>query len=280
MLKSLNTFALVGLILITFSACSSTQRNSGPEASAPESEVSDSTTASAEEPVQERESGEDQPPAAQSEAEKQAEEAKQAKERERKLAKLERELKTAKLKLSKTKMTGQHAQVDHDESIVKAEAELELARTKLHNLVRILGPQRIARAELDLQRAEDRFIESQQELEQLELMYSEEQFADQTKEIVIERAKRRLERAQQDLELRKKTFKTLIEVTIPLETNEQELGIQKQERALMKLRRDHECALIDQKVAVLDAEVEIIRLENELEDIKQEIQEAKAEPGR
>ena len=67
--------------------------------------------------------------------------------------------------------------------------------------------------------------EAQQELEQLELMYSEEEFADQTKEIVLERGRRRLERTQRDLELRRADFATLQEQTLPVERREHELRV-------------------------------------------------------
>jgi hypothetical protein len=213
-------------------------------------------------------------PEGKSHEDKQAEEAKKTRERERKLAKLERSLEVARLNLSKANLALEHGETQFEDSLVKTEAELEMSKTRLADFTEFASPNRVARAELGLQQAEDGFTEAQEELYQLELMYRDEQFADQTKEIVIERAKRRLERAQRDLEIRREELKALVDRTLPLEQRELELAVRQHERDLEQAQRSHQTTVIEQKVAILNAEAELDRLEIELSDLREEIQEA------
>jgi hypothetical protein len=267
-IKLLGIIAAASLVLTVLSACESPRRDSEPGAAAPSEAAPAAETVEA--------AGEEEKAKEEAAKGEEAEdEAKKARERERKLAKLERDLEVAGLKLSKEQLASKQAEIQFEESLAKAMGELGVAKQKLDNLREVSAPQRVAWAELGLQRAEDRFTEAQEELEQLELMYSDEQFADKTKEIVVERARRQLERSRRDLELRKKDLDTLVKVTIPLETTEHELGVQEKERALQQVRRNHETAMLDKQVGVLNAEAEIVRLENELADVKEEIEEAR-----
>jgi hypothetical protein len=206
--------------------------------------------------------------------EKAKKEAKEARDRERKLVKLQRDLEVAKLRFSKLKLDHENAQTKYEQSLARTKIDLEIAKKKLQDYKQIHVPTRIARAELNLKWAESALLEAQQELEQLELMYSEEQFADKTKEIVIERAKRQLERTQRDTELRREEHKTLLGITIPQETKDQELGVEDKERALAQTLREEPSTRIDRQIAVMNAEAEITRLENELADLQEEIKEA------
>jgi len=216
---------------------------------------------------------------AKQDAEKAKQEAKQARERERKRVKLQRDLEVARLRLEKLKLDHEHAQLKFDESAAKAQVELELTQKKLADFKQILAPNRVARSELGLASGEDNLREAREELEQLELMYSEEQFADKTKEIVIGRARRRLERTQRDVELRREEHQTLVEITLPRETFEQELTLQDKERSLAQLRRDEASAKLERPIALLNADAEIERLQNELADVEEEIKEAQTKPA-
>jgi hypothetical protein len=269
---------VMGVLLATLAACEATQPRERPgvapaqeRAPAPESRPATTQPATSQWATSQ--------PAVEDPAKKQKDEAKKARERQRKLAKLERSLETAGLNLEKTKLSAAHAERQFRDAAGKAEADLDLARTKYENFLEIALPNRIARAELGLQGAEDGATEAREELDQLEQMYSDEQFADATKEIVVERARRRLERTQRDLELRREEFRTLVENTLPIEQWELELGVQEKERGLAQLRRGRETTVIDQNVATMNAEAEITRLENELSDVQEEIAEAGSKPA-
>ncbi|HQL53837.1 MAG TPA: hypothetical protein PLQ87_03955, partial [Phycisphaerae bacterium] len=161
-----------------------------------------------------------------------------------------------------------------------AETEFELAKKRLQIFQKMTVPNRLARAELELRQVEDGVTESQEELYQLELMYSDEQLADQTREIVIERAKRRLERAQRDLELRREEFRVLKEVNLPLEEQELDHAAELKKRAVLQTQRDNEPEIIDRQVAVINAELEVTRLEEEIADLVSEAQAAASQPAR
>jgi hypothetical protein len=202
------------------------------------------------------------------------ERARKDRERQRKLARLERELEVARLNLAKTRLAAEQAEARHGESVARAEAELRLARERLRIFEEITAPQRIARAELNLRGSEDGHTEAREELEQLELLYREEEFADQTKEIVITRARRRLERSARELELQQAELEALRSTHLPLERFEREQEVWQKETALAQLQRERELSVLADRVALLNAEGEITRLENELADVREEMQEA------
>jgi len=201
-----------------------------------------------------------------------SEESKKARERQRKVAKLQRSLEVAELNLAKARIAVEIGDLKYRDALAQAEKEFELAKKRQQIFAKMTAPNRKARAELELQQAEDGLLEARQELEQLELMYRDEQFADQTKEIVIERARRRLERTQRDLELRREELRVLIEVSLPLEQEELDLAAELKKRAVLQVERDNESGIIDRKVAVLNAEAEVARLEQELSDAREELE--------
>jgi|GEM_PF-5788308 len=193
--------------------------------------------------------------------------------KERKLAKLQRSLKVAQLKLDMTRISHANANRGAVAALAKAEADHELALRRFKNFQEKNVPSRIGWSELGLQRATDRTGENQEELEQLEIMYREDEFAEQTKEIVIERARRRLVRSQRDLELRGDDFATLTEETIPLEQRDHELRIIAKENSLKQAQEKIAIGAFDQQIAIINAEGELIRLNNELDDTHEEIEE-------
>lgn len=200
----------------------------------------------------------------------------------RKKAKTERDIEMAKLRLERAKMAVDLATQSNAQSLAKARVELELAQRKLKTFKEKSKPERINRAELGFQYATDSAREAQQELEQLEMMYKEDEFADKTKEIVLERGKRRMERAKRSLEIETESIATLKGETLPVEESEQELGVREKTESLERMTRDQAAAMIDLRVGLLGAEAEMIRLNEELEDAAREIaaferKQAKAE---
>jgi hypothetical protein len=195
----------------------------------------------------------------------------------RKLAKLERDQDVAQQSLQKAKLSLEHAESRNAAATAKADAELELARRKLEDFDNHGAPSRIAHAELSLQRATDNATEAEEELQQLEAMYNEDEFADQTKEIVLERARRRLERTRRDLELRRKDFETLSERTIPREHRELELAVVNKTEARKRTLENAETGMIDQRIALINAEGKIETLEQEMSDTRESIDETQRE---
>lgn len=200
----------------------------------------------------------------------------------RKKARTERDIEMAKLRLERARLAIELAERSNAQSLAKSKAELELAQRKLKTFKERNKPERINRAELSFQWSQDNAREAQQELEQLEMMYKEDEFADKTKEIVLERGKRRLERSQRSLAIETEAIATLKGETLPVEEAEQELSVREKTESLERMVRDQHAGMIDLRVGLMGAEAEVIRLQEELEDVVRDIasferKQAKAE---
>lgn len=190
----------------------------------------------------------------------------------RKLAKLERDQNIAGEKLAKARMSEAHAATDQKTALAGAEKELTLETARMKKFSEREVPNRIAWAELRLTQTQDRVKDSEEELHQLELMYAEEDFADQTKEIVLDRSRRRVERSHRDLELRHEDHAILIEKTIPLELAEREQKVRQKELALNKAQRDAKASEADKRISLMSAESEIVRVGVDIEALKEEME--------
>lgn len=223
----------------------------------------------------------DEAKARREEAEKKA---KEARERARKRKRLQRELEMAGIRHEKQAMSHEFQTRAALTTLERTRSELEVAVRRLDNLTKESIPTRLARTELSLQYAQDGVKEAEEELTQLEMMYKEEQLADQTKEIVLERSRRRLDRSRRSLTLSTAETKNMREFAIPLEIRDAEQAVDAKKREVEKLEFDQRTAEIDQKLALLSAEAEMERLRHELEDLEEEerkaAQEADAAAGK
>jgi len=252
----------VVILAATFTGCAITERQAEPAVAAPEAPGAPAAAPAEAGPEQDAEKPAD-------EADEEEERLKQAEDDAkdaRKLAKIERDLNLAAERLAQARLAMAHAEAQNAVSVAKAEKDLELERQRYRIFVERSVPNRVERAKLDLTRAEDRTKEAEEELKQLEMMYAEDDFADQTKEIVLERERRRLERAKRDLELRQEEFTILTELTIPLEKAEQETKVEQQTKSLEKAQRDADASRLGDQIGVLKAEGDIANLEVQIED--------------
>jgi hypothetical protein len=184
-----------------------------------------------------------------------------------------RKLDIARQKLAKSGLAAEYAEIENRNSVAKAEQDLAIATTKLQHHEQYTAPNRLARGQLDLRYAEDRYEESQEEMTQLELMYAEEDFADKTKEIVLQRGRRRLERSRTNLDIRSKDFLFLQNHSLPLQLKELQLKVEQASILLDKTRRDAKATELDQQIAILTAEAEVAKLEFELQELDEKDKE-------
>lgn len=197
--------------------------------------------------------------------------AKEKAERRARQARLTRELAIARVKLEQARLAADHQALDSKEAILKAEQERELSGSKLEDLQKNQGPSRLDKAKHGLKGAEDSLRENEEELAQLEMMYAESELGDKTKEIVIQRAKRRLEQVRWWLSIQQNDLTLLSEHSLPLETREAQQQLDDKTRALDAARRAADAAAIAKKIELLSAESEIARIEQELSDVAAEI---------
>ncbi len=139
-------------------------------------------------------------------------------------------------------------------SRLRKEKELELARAELAQFEESDAPNRVAKARLDLQRRRDALTEQTEELAQLEMMYEHEDLADKTREIVLQRGKRRVERAQTELAIEEHDCAALEARTLPRERAKLALEIEIKTRELEESKGDAEATQLEKRLALRSAE--------------------------
>lgn len=204
-------------------------------------------------------------------AEEKAKTDKERRDLVRKQSRSQRELQMAEMKLAKAKAQLELAEKQNVQALEKARADLEIAGRKLKTFKEKSRAERIDRAELGFAMSQDSVKEAEQELEQLELMYKDDQFADKTKEIVLERGRRRMERSKKSLAIETASIALLKSETLPVEELEQELAFKDKREALEKLQRDQEFGIIDQRIGLIAAEGEVLRLKDDISDAERDL---------
>lgn len=206
-------------------------------------------------------------------AEEKAKAEKERREFVRKQTRGQRDLQMADMKLAKAKVQLGLAEKQNAQALEKARKDIEIAERKLKTFKEKTRPERVERAELGLAFGQDSVKEAEQELEQLEIMYKDDQFADKTKEIVLERGRRRLERSKKSLAIESAAITLLKNETLPLEELEQDLALKDKREAFEKMQRDHELGMIDQRVGLIAAEGEVLRLKDDISDAERDLAE-------
>ena len=199
--------------------------------------------------------------------EKEKSEAQTKAEKEAKRAKLTRDLEIARQKITQAQLALEHQKADDDSSVQKTAAARDLAAAKLEDFEKRTAPMKLEKARFALKRTEDGVLESREELEQLEMMYSEEELGDKTREIVIERAKRRLGRAERGLEIQLTELQNLEKETIPLERLELQLKTEAGAAEHQSKERSAEANLLEKRISLMSAQAEVARIETELKNL-------------
>ncbi len=243
-------FALVPISLLV--GCAATQHGTKTVASATDQPVA---------------AGADEPAAtAKSEKGEEESEAKKAAKKAAKRAKLVSDLEIARQKVTQAQLASTHQQADDEEAVRKAAADLDVASAKLVEFNERTAPVRLDRARLSLKGAEDRVVESREELEQLEMMYAEEELGDKTREIVITRAKRRLARAEWNLRIQQTDLANLEGEKIPLERHELELKVAAASATHDGKMRSANASTLAKQISLMSAEADVVRLDTELKN--------------
>jgi hypothetical protein len=198
-------------------------------------------------------------------------------DKELKRAKLQRSLDVAREKAERAEMALAHQLADTQAALANAERAHELVVRKLRVFQDQDAPLRLDQARLSHQRAEDYLQEQQEELQQLEMMYTEEDLADKTAEIVLNRGRRRLARARRSLELETIELANLEEHHLPMERADLQKEVDEKARALEQARRKGELDRLDQEIAVMEAKAEVTGLEAELAALQKKLAKEEAQ---
>jgi hypothetical protein len=182
-----------------------------------------------------------------------------------KVADLSNQAAMARRKIDRAAMDLEQQKGDGDAALAKANAELDLAKKALAHFDAVEAPQRLAKAELDLKDASDAATEQQEEMQQLEMMYAKDDLGDKTKEIVLARGKRRLERVKQRLALATKDIEDLKAVQLPEQRTRLALAVTDKEQEVKRAEFAAKSGLMDKETAVIAAQQELEKNARELE---------------
>lgn len=152
------------------------------------------------------------------------------------------------------------ARLESAQGLAKAELEIMLAEKKVKQTKEALQVFKKSRsrsqaeAQLALDQATGRAADSEAELAELESMYADEEFAEKTKELVLNRGRRNLEHARRGLEIQAQKLQLLVEYELPKEQYEKELAVDEAEQKLAQAERSLELARVKGKSGVAKAE--------------------------
>lgn len=159
------------------------------------------------------------------------------------------------------------AEVKADSSRIEAESGLKAATAKLvdaefalENFNSVEKAIELGRAKLELDRVAGRASDAEAELQELESMYSEEEFASLTKELVLARGRRSLEHAKRSLEFQTQEY-------THLESQKLAAKERKLQRAVEEARSAVRTAELKLKAAKLRNEMDLIEAKEAVEKV-------------
>lgn len=128
---------------------------------------------------------------------------------------LEFSLEMAHRKLASAKLSAELGMIEAEHKVAMAQVDVADAQFELDEQTRVVAPQRLAEADLSLDRSAGRLADSRAELAQIVAMYAGEEFAESSKELVIERSRRGVEQAERSLALQRAEREHLETVELP-----------------------------------------------------------------
>jgi hypothetical protein len=182
-----------------------------------------------------------------------------------KAAELQTKLDKAGIKLEIARIDAKNGEAASARSVEAATLEAELAASALENYRTVLQPIEAAASELSLDGARQRVKESQEELQELEKMYAQEEFADLTKELVLTRGRAQLQMAQRNLELTEKRAAQARTFEWPRKERELSEKVASTQRALEEAQSRAAKGALERKLALLEAEEAVAKAQKELE---------------
>ena len=188
----------------------------------------------------------------------------------KRLRDLERRIATARSQREIANLELEAFDDDHAVKLRHAAAEIDMARAALALFSEAAMPNRIAAEQLNLQSSEDRATEAREELEQIKIMYAEQDLDDLTAEFVVSRGERNNARAQARLEIQKAELEALRERELPQELARLELAVDKAEAARAQLEREGAIGRAGKVLALKESGDELSDLEEELAEAREE----------
>ena len=183
---------------------------------------------------------------------------------------LERKLSIAKARLAVAELEAEADAARHAASARHTAGEVQLAEASLARFQEASRPQRLASGKLDLQGAKDRAQEAAEELEQIKIMYKDQDLDDMTAEFVVSRGERMAKRAAERLKIQEAQLNALETRELPQEQQRLALAVDKAVAQMEQQAREATIAQHRKAIAVQEAKNEVRRLEEELAELRED----------
>lgn len=172
-------------------------------------------------------------------------------------------LELAKLSLASAHMAAELSGLEVHSDIEVSGRELEQARKDIKSFAESAAL-RLRESTANMRRAEVRLEEQAQEMQELEAMYAEEEFAEMTKELVLARGRHQIEAATEVLEISRARHALLEESELVAERSKHEVGLHKAELALRKAELAGKMHELKSRRSILEAEESLRKAERAL----------------
>jgi hypothetical protein len=175
----------------------------------------------------------------------------------------------AESELASERIANERKKIESTTKVAKAERELAAAERELKVFLEVERKNEEAEARLELDQNRYRVDHARDELTELEAMYSQDEFAKTTKELVIKRGRRQLEIAERELGLADASFRLKTEHQWPER-------VRKLEAAVADAMVAVETARLEAREAEEGIRLDLTRKERKVSDAKRAIEKAKS----
>ncbi len=165
------------------------------------------------------------------------------------------------------------------QTLAGAESEYRQAQMR-QGAFEIERKKRLMEAELAVKGARDRIEDSVEELDQLEKMYQENALADSTKELVLKRGRRQLERAREGLTLQEMGLAKLRDQDLPAEQEKLANDLSQKKAAAEQARARLDLLLQQKKTACEEARLNLHKAEGELKKLQKDPAKPAGDPEK
>lgn len=200
-------------------------------------------------------------------------------ERERELSAARSALQIAELELAHTDLG---SRLELDEARAEAAAAAREQAEHERKLIAFRGtirPLELDEARLALDRARFSALESEQELAELEGMYAQEEFAEQTKELVLARGRRALEVARRQLALTERGMAMLDHVELAAKERELVEALEQARQKRTQLEQNCAHAELGRQVALEKARAAVAEAQRELQKLSSAATRSESAPA-
>lgn len=186
------------------------------------------------------------------------------------LKELERKLVVSRSELEKLKVEQMLQRKRNERAVKEAEAALDLKKKRFDNFVSEEVSLKIQASVNELDELKNELRSAEEELQQLEMMYAEDDLGDKTKEIVLDRSRRALVLKRDELKLKERKHTFLVDREIALETEELQAELEEATGKLDEAGGQVELEKMEMQIRLDQAEFELKSLQAKMDKLKRE----------